>query len=61
MVRVCAVCCERVGFRNDEQNRIYTRDAKTPFVRVSPEICVFVVPLTFRRFALGSAGQVQAL
>jgi len=56
VVCVCAVCmCERAGFRNDERNRIYTSGRENSLLKGFPRLRVFVAPLTFRRFALGSA------
>jgi len=52
--------CERVDFRNEERNRIYTSGRENCLCKGFPRICVFVIPLTLRRFTLGSAGSGPA-
>jgi len=53
-------CANGVDFRNDERNRIYTPGRENSLRKGFPRICVFVIPLTFRRFALSSAGSSSA-
>ena len=54
---VCAVLCgNELGFLSDERNPIYTSGRENSLRRGLPRLRVFVVPLTFRRFALGSTG-----
>jgi len=57
----CVVCGCANGLISVMMNEIESipRDAKTAF-KGFPRICVFVIPLTFRRFALGSAGSGSA-
>jgi len=55
-VRVCAVCGRAGSVTNRLTNRIYTSGRENSLRKGFPLLRVFVAPLTFRRFLLGSAG-----
>ena len=59
MCRLC-VCANKLVSVAMNENRIYTSGRENSLCKGFPRLRVFVAPLTFRRFALGSTGSGSA-